>query len=170
MRSRIRWRAISGIERGGKISLAAAPHPTLSPYAHATGRGGPNRALLTSGAHALSSSPRRSHCCERGEGRVRGGDTHRHIVARIQPATLGNGCVPVGASGARPSSFLHRGAKRGERHSPLRDNAAFIISETIARKVIPAPKHGLILTSALPPRDRNARWWIGSGEHRGCRT
>ena len=124
----------------------------------------------TFGTHRISSSPRRSHCCERGEGRVRGSDAHKHIIPSIYPTILRNGCVSVGASGARPSSFLHRGAKRGERRSPLQDSASFTISETIIRKLIPAPSHGLILLAALPPRDRNARWWIGSRERRGCRT
>ncbi len=91
--------------REATISFVAAPHPSLSPYACATGRGGESCAgPYASGTHRISSSPRRSHCCERGEGRVRGSDTYKHIVAIDSWPNQETDPSSVGATGGRPST------------------------------------------------------------------
>jgi hypothetical protein len=62
------------------LQTAAAPHPSLSPYASLRGEGewalcfvSDDRKSPEFRAVPLIPSPRRSRCCERGEARVRDG-------------------------------------------------------------------------------------------------
>ena len=71
----------------------------------------------------------------------------------------------VGATGGSPHFVVGSCCKRGERRSPLRDNASFTISETIIRKVIPAPHarpHTPRSPAAKGPERALVRRWQGA--------